>query len=184
MRESPSRRTRSKADGARLAGAPRRSSTQCYPGSRGNTMSRSVVAVVLGLTVGCASAAPNVAPVAATRAVAPDVVDLRGIVRGTHLGPKGAGERGLDVTQVVLPRKTRNVPPVYSREARDVGIAGTVTVECIIEIAGEPRDCLLTGGPVQLRGVALHAVRGWRWQPLTVGGTPRRALVQLTLRLG
>jgi TonB family protein len=135
---------------------------------------------MLTLAVSCASARPKQV-VLPPRAVDPDVVDLRGIWLDTHVDAAGASARGLDSTQVVTPRKIRDVRPRYPMSAREARITGTVTVECLIDLAGEPHDCVAVGGPDELRDAAAAAVRDWRWQPLTVGGIPRRALAHLTV---
>jgi TonB family protein len=135
---------------------------------------------MLAFAIACASAqSKGVAQ--PPRAIDPDVVDLRGIWLDTHIDAAGAVARGLDPAQVVAPRKVRDVPPKYPMAARYARVTGTVTVECIIDLVGVPHDCSAVGGPGELRDVSVAAVREWRWQPLTVGGVPRRALVHVTV---
>ena len=152
------------------------------------SMSRGALAILL-VALGCASASPKAtpipkgaAPVSTSRRVPPDVLDIRGIWLDTALDPKGAAARGLDATRIVTPRKLRDVKPIYPEDAKAAGIQGTVTIECIIDVEGDPRECMTTGGPLALREASLTAVRGWRWTPLTVDGALRAALVQLTVK--
>lgn len=149
-------------------------------------MKRWVLLILLNLAVACASAPPTPLATLPPRPATTDVVDIRGIWLDTRLEPTGAAARGLDVSQIVTPRKTRNVAPVYPDQAVNARITGTIVVECVIDLTGEAKDCVAISGPPQLRNAALDAVSGWRWQPLTVSGIPKRALVHLNVdfRLG
>ena len=113
-------------------------------------------------------------------AIAPDVVDLRGLWKDNGLDRLKARAKGLDPDQIRMPRKIKEPPP-DPREAIRSGVDGSVTIDCIIDTAGEPEDCRVVSGPRELRQWALKAVRAWRWEPLRIAGTPRKAVVQVEM---
>ena len=113
-------------------------------------------------------------------AAARDPVDIRGIWKGDGLDEKKAVARGLDVKQIEVPKKTKNVSPVYPAEAFAAGETGTVGLECRIDTDGTPRACkVIRHVSPLLDRAALTCVVQWRYSPLTVGGEPRAALVEL-----
>ena len=117
----------------------------------------------------------------AERKLDADVVDVRGIWRGNSLYREGAIARGLDPTQIQLPRKIRDQRPAYPQEALQTQTSGMVILDCIIDASGAPQDCRVVSGPALLRSAATDAVMAWRWEPLRVAGTPRRAAALLTV---
>ncbi len=118
-----------------------------------------------------------------TSASMPGVIDIRGIWKDTKLDAKGAAARGLNASEIQTPRKVKNVPPEYPTEARQLGIQGTVYVECVIDVGGVPTGCKVTHGSnhPSLREAALRCVKGWRFKPLTVRARPAPALAELTV---
>jgi TonB family protein len=123
-------------------------------------------------------AAPKAQQATGELAIAPGVVDVRGMLKedGT-LDRLKARARGIDPDQVRLPRKIKDVPPDF-REAIQTGVNGTVVIDCIIDTEGEPQNCRIVSGPLPLRDLALKAVVSWRWEPLRIADTPRKAAVQ------
>jgi TonB family protein len=147
-------------------------------------MRRLVIVLAACAAAACASAAgqPSDAPQRLPqRPLEPDVVDIRGIWRDNSLHRESAIARGLDPDQIQLPRKIRDQRPTYPQGALQTHTTGTVTLDCIIDTAGAPQDCRVVGGPPQLRGAAADAVMAWRWEPLRLAGTPRRAAAYLTV---
>lgn len=113
-----------------------------------------------------------------------DVVDIRGIWKGgDKLDRLVARAKGLDPDQIRLPRRIKFARPEYPTVAYRTGINGTVAIDCVIEISGEPKNCRVVSGPPELRDASLEAVRQWRWEPLQVSGTARRAAVQIRVGL-
>jgi TonB family protein len=113
---------------------------------------------------------------------ASDVIDIRGIWKDTKLDKKGAAARGLNASEIQTPHKVKNVPPQYPDESKRKRVQGTVYLECVIDIAGVPKDCRVTRGPDPfLNQEALRCVKEWRFKPLTVRGQPASALVELTV---
>jgi TonB family protein len=111
-----------------------------------------------------------------------EVVDIRGIWKGDKLNGKKAAARGLDVRQIQLPQKTRNVSPIYPVGAQHAGQTGTVVLECRIDTDGIPRACkVIRHVSPLLDEAALRCVGQWRYEPLTLRGEPRPALVELTV---
>ena len=113
-----------------------------------------------------------------------DVVDMRDIWKGgDRLDRLVARAKGLDPDQIRVPRRVKYARPEYPTVAYRTGINGTVAIDCIIETTGEPKNCRVVSGPPELRDASLEAVRRWRWEPLQVSGTARRAAVQIRVGL-
>jgi TonB family protein len=140
-----------------------------------------LVTIALVSAFGCAAAVPDHNVTLPERRLESDTVDIRGIWRDKGLDASGAAARGLDPATVQLPRKIRDRRPSYPPAAMSAHITGTVTLDCIIEINGEPQDCQVISGPALLRTAATDAVAGWRWDPLRVAGIQRRAAAHLTV---
>lgn len=145
-------------------------------------MNHLLLAVVLAGTLGCAAARQDSAVQLPERHLEADTVDLRGIWHANALDAKGAAARGLDPSQLQLPRKTRDTRPVYPPAALSSHITGVVTLDCLITADGAPQDCRVISGPSPLRKAATDAVAGWRWEPVRVAGVPRRSAAYLTVR--
>ncbi|MGA2598616.1 MAG: TonB family protein [Bryobacteraceae bacterium] len=75
-----------------------------------------------------------------------------------------------------------NVNPSYPRAAREAGIHGVVTVECVIEVGGDPQECraIPPFNPV-LGKIAVEAVSQWRFQPALRNGQKVPVMVTLTV---
>jgi len=81
-----------------------------------------------------------------------------------------------DARQALL----KKVEPIYPTMARQMRIAGRVTVEASIDAEGKVEDCKpLTGNPL-LTGAAVSAVKKWTFKPFTTDGKPTKAVTQLT----
>lgn len=112
----------------------------------------------------------------------PDVVDLREVLKNGKLDREKAKKLGLDPQDVEPPKKIKDAPPRYPSEAVAERLFGTVVLQRIIDMAGEPSDCRAISGPRVFHDAALGAVEGWRWTPLRIAGTARRAAIRLTIR--
>ena len=151
----------------------------CYPdGLRGLAGKAFAVMASTSLLVACATVS-GLAPVS-DRVPDSGVVDIRGIWNETgEIDAEGAELRGFDATQAVPPKKVRDSLLLYPAFAKEHRIQDTVTVECVIKKDGRAHDCEVTGGEAVFHDTVLDAIARWRWQPLTLAGTPTPVLVQL-----
>jgi TonB family protein len=93
-----------------------------------------------------------------------------GVVRVPHAG-------------VVSPVPTAKVRPTYTREAREAGIEGTVTVECVVEIdgtVGETRVSKSLDKHFGLDEQAVKAAKAWRFTAAKEGSETIRSVVTLS----
>jgi protein TonB len=74
--------------------------------------------------------------------------------------------------QIVPPRKTNDVPPVYPAAARAARVTGVVLVEAVIGLDGRVRDARVLRSSPLLDRAALDAVREWRYTPARLNGEP------------
>jgi TonB family protein len=73
---------------------------------------------------------------------------------------------------IVPPRVTSKVAPVYPAPARAMGISGDVRVEAIVGKDGKVKSARAVSGPQVLRAEAEKAVRQWKYTPGTLNGEP------------
>jgi len=73
---------------------------------------------------------------------------------------------------IIRPLLIHQVPPIYPAAARKSHIEGTVVVKAIIDKEGRVARIVSVAGDPLLTDAASEAVRQWRYQPLTLGGTP------------
>lgn len=90
----------------------------------------------------------------------------------------GAGD------QEAAPLYASNPPPEYPMQARRRGLQGVVTIEALIDANGSVSDLRLfaSSGHSILDKAALSSVRGWRFQPGTVGGRRKAMWVKVPVR--
>ena len=82
---------------------------------------------------------------------------------------------------IKAPEKIRDVKPVYPAEARAAGVEGIVIVEILVGTDGEVVDARPLRSVPILDEAALDSVRQWRFAPTIVDGTPRSALLTVTV---
>ncbi len=63
-------------------------------------------------------------------------------------------------------------PPRYPALARMAGVSGVVALAAVIGTDGRVTQLRLLSGPPLLVAAALRAVRGWRYRPTQLNGTP------------
>jgi protein TonB len=82
---------------------------------------------------------------------------------------------------VPQPVVIRNTPPVYPETARRAGWEGRVTVRVEVSADGLPMSVALqkSSGYGVLDQAALRAVKGWRFQPRTMGGVAMAGMVDV-----
>ena len=90
----------------------------------------------------------------------------------------GAGD------QEAAPRYDINPAPQYPMQAKRRGLQGVVMIEALIEASGNVADLRLfaSSGHSILDKAALSSVRGWRFQPGTVGGRRKQMWVKVPVR--
>ena len=82
---------------------------------------------------------------------------------------------------VPQPVVIRNTPPIYPETARRAGWEGRVTVRVEVSADGSPISVALekSSGYGVLDQAALRAVKGWRFQPRTIGGVAMVGMVDV-----
>jgi protein TonB len=82
---------------------------------------------------------------------------------------------------VPQPVVIRNTPPIYPETARRAGWEGRVTVRVEVSADGLPMSVALqkSSGYGVLDQAALRAVKGWRFQPRTMGGVAMAGTVDV-----
>jgi protein TonB len=82
---------------------------------------------------------------------------------------------------VPQPVVIRNTPPIYPETARRAGWEGRVTVRVEVSADGSPISVALekSSGYGVLDQAALRAVKGWRFQPRTIGGVTMAGTVDV-----
>ena len=83
---------------------------------------------------------------------------------------------------LIAPRLTHTVPPVYPMTARRMGVAGNVVLEAQVDKAGNVSGVKVLSGPEALQPAAISAVKGWKYQPGTLDGSPIPAKVTVTIK--
>lgn len=111
-----------------------------------------------------ASPAPSAPPPASTPATgsaSPKSAD-----GGTTAGPVAVGS--------LLDKATQRVAPSYPPTARNMGVAGVVTVYVVVDEKGQVETVERASGPSLLQRSATDAARRWRFRPTLVEGQPVR----------
>ncbi len=70
---------------------------------------------------------------------------------------------------------TKRVTPVYPRQARNMRMTGTVTVEVVVDKDGNVTSVENTEGPSLLKRAASDAIRKWQFTPFERNGQPVEA---------
>jgi protein TonB len=103
-------------------------------------------------------------------AAAPDgpmVSILAGRAVPVPVGPPSAV--GGDVQQ---PRPIRSMPPIYPAAAKSNHVAGDVTMDALIDSAGNVKEVKVISGPPLLQQAAKDALRQWKYEPARLDGQP------------
>lgn len=80
-----------------------------------------------------------------------------------------------------VPLPGQSPPPIYPASALRRGDSGTVVVQVVVGVSGEPLDArvIQRSGARDLDRAALDAVRGWRFQPAHSNGQPMQATLDI-----
>jgi TonB family protein len=84
--------------------------------------------------------------------------------------------------QIQVARLLKSVPPVYPQFARLNHISGDVTLDALIDAAGNVTELKVISGPPILRQAAIDAVRQWKYEPARLNGKPVAIHLGLTVK--
>jgi protein TonB len=86
---------------------------------------------------------------------------------------------GLDVP---VPAKTRNVLALYPTDYAEVGIAGIVFIDAVIDREGQVKSPSIAASIPALDEHVLDAVKQWRYAPTVVNGQPAEVAITFSIR--
>ena len=102
---------------------------------------------------------------------------------GVEKGEKVDGTQpALRIVSVQMPRKIREVKPVYSAIALTARVQGKVIVEAMTDIFGRVRSTriIYSASPL-LNEEALKAVKQWLYEPYILNGIPKPVVFTVTI---
>jgi periplasmic protein TonB len=85
---------------------------------------------------------------------------------------------------VTFPRLVKEFKPVYTTEAREAGIQGTVGLEAVVTSEGKVGDVRVTGSLDTVYGLddeAVKCVKRWLFRPGTKDGKPVPVQVEIEI---
>ncbi len=126
------------------------------------------------------SAIDNATPLA----IAPDAAARQAAVERARRTTEGEEpvERAVRVGGNVLqPRKTRNVQPVYPQIAQSARVQGRVIIEATIDRSGKVTETRVLRSIPLLDQAALDAVRQWEYEPTLLNGVPVPVIMTVTV---
>jgi protein TonB len=81
-----------------------------------------------------------------------------------------------------MPRKIKDVRPVYPQEALDGHVEGVVIIEARIEADGRVGDARILRSIPSLDQAALDAVRQWEFETTLLNGVPTAVITVVTVQ--
>jgi protein TonB len=88
----------------------------------------------------------------------------------------------LRIASVQMPRKIREVQPIYSPTAIAARVQGRVIIEAMTDIYGRVRSTrIISSASPLLNEEALHAVKQWLYEPYILNGIPKPVLFTVTI---
>jgi protein TonB len=96
--------------------------------------------------------------------------------------PPPVPDKPVRLSSVQMPKKVRDVAPIYPLIAQRAGIEGVVIIEAVIAADGQVRDARVLRSQALLDQAALAAVREWRYEPTRVGGVAVPVIVTVTVQ--
>jgi len=87
-------------------------------------------------------------------------------------GPYSQRERG--GAMVVQPKRIHSVAPTYPPKALEEGLSGSVTVDFVVDVKGEPTEVRIAAAnpPGIFDQAALEAIKQCRYEPFVLDGVP------------
>jgi TonB family protein len=87
------------------------------------------------------------------------------------LAPDGAALQAAQLSGVKVPRKIKDVKPVYPPQSLTAGDEGVIVVELKVEASGSVTNARVIWSKCSaLNDAALKAVRGWQFEKVVVNG--------------
>jgi protein TonB len=83
---------------------------------------------------------------------------------------------------IKVPKKLRNVDPVYPRLAAIARVQGIVVLECLLSPEGRVADVKVVQGIPMLDEAAVQAVKQWLFTPTLFNGVPVPAIMTVNVR--
>lgn len=125
------------------------------------------------------------ADLAAARRLGADPADIASVQQIVASGrAKTATIAPRPTPQVNKLKRVRYAPPEYPQKAFQQKLTGSVTVEFVVDVNGEPRDARVVDSdpPEVFDKAALAAVKRWRYEPVVVNNVPTEVPTRMVIR--
>ena len=84
--------------------------------------------------------------------------------------------------EVQVARLIKSVPPTYPALAKSNHVAGDVTMDALVDPAGNVTDVKVISGPTLLQEAAMAALRQWKYEPARLDGRPVSFHLNVTVK--
>src|SRR6266446_6346768 len=84
--------------------------------------------------------------------------------------------------EVQVARLIKSVPPTYPALAKSNHVAGDVTMDALVDPAGNVTDVRVISGPTLLQEAAMAALRQWKYEPARLDGRPVSFHLNVTVK--
>src|SRR6266481_699107 len=84
--------------------------------------------------------------------------------------------------EVQVARLIKSVPPTYPALAKSNHVAGAVTMDALVDPAGNITDVKVISGPTRLQEAAMAALRQWKYEPARLDGRPVSFHLNVTVK--
>src|SRR5713101_4616385 len=84
--------------------------------------------------------------------------------------------------EVQVARLIKSVPPTYPVLAKSNHVAGDVTMDALVDPAGNVTDVKVISGPTLLQEAAMAALRQWKYEPARLDGRPVSFHLNVTVK--
>lgn len=96
--------------------------------------------------------------------------------------PTVVPDKPVRLSSVQMPKKVRDVAPIYPAIAQSARVEGVVIIEAVIGTDGGVRDARVLRSHALLDKAALDAVREWRYEPTRLNGVAVPVIVTVTVQ--
>jgi protein TonB len=83
--------------------------------------------------------------------------------------------------QMETPKLIASPNPLYPAAARAQSLEGVVTLDALVDAAGNVAEVKALSGPMLLRQAAIDALRRWKYQPARLNGLPTSTHMQVNI---
>jgi protein TonB len=84
--------------------------------------------------------------------------------------------------QLQMPRAISSPDPLYPAVARAQNVDGIVSMDALVDAAGNVAEVKVISGPILLRQAAIDALRKWKYQPARLDGQPTAVHTNVNIR--